>query len=96
MAMNHQPLQTTNHEPRTKIIVTVLPKPTVLDPQGAVVAQTLQHLGLNDISHVRVGRFIEIELKSADKTQLHEQLNQACQELLSNPIIEDYTLQILE
>ncbi|PWU08389.1 MAG: phosphoribosylformylglycinamidine synthase [Verrucomicrobia bacterium] len=79
-----------------KAIITVLPKPTVLDPQGVVVAQTLQHLGLNDVSHVRVGRFIEIELKSTHKTQLQEQLNQACQEFLANPVIEDYTLQISE
>jgi len=85
-----------SHELRTKIVVTVLPKPTVLDPQGAVVAQALQHMGLKDVAHVRVGRFIEIELESANTTQLHEQLHQACQELLSNPIIEDYKLQILE
>lgn len=79
-----------------KAIVTVLPKPTVLDPQGTVVARTLHHQGLNGIGHVRVGRFIEIELESVDQTRLHDQLHQACRELLSNPVIEDYTLQIVE
>jgi phosphoribosylformylglycinamidine synthase subunit PurS len=82
-----------------KAIVTVLPKPTVLDPQGAVVAQTLkQHLGVNGVEDVRVGRSITIKfnLKSTDKAQLSDKLNQICQEFLSNPVVEDYTLQIVE
>ncbi len=79
-----------------KAIVTVLPKPTVLDPQGAATAQALQHLGLTEVGQVRVGKFIEIELNSENNPQIQNQLHQVCQDLLSNPVIEDYTLRIVE
>jgi phosphoribosylformylglycinamidine synthase len=76
-----------------KAIVTVLPKSTVLDPQGAAVAQALGHLGLRNVGTVRVGKTIEIELsQSINEAKLHD----VCRDLLSNPVMEDYTLQILE
>ncbi len=74
-----------------KALVTVMPKPSVLDPQGAAVAQAIQHMGLTGIGHVRVGRSIEIEIDSADEAKLHE----LCRDLLSNPVIEDYALEIV-
>lgn len=76
-----------------KALVTVMPKPSVLDPQGAAVAQSLEHLGLIGVGSVRVGKMIEVELGgSADEARLHE----ICRDLLSNPVIEDYTLEISE
>lgn len=75
-----------------KVIVTVLPKPTVLDPQGGATAQTLQHLGFNGIGRVRIGKVIEMEIQSVSEAQLHE----VCRDFLSNPVIEDYTLQVVE
>jgi len=74
-----------------KAIVTVMPKPSVLDPQGAAAAQAMQHLGLSGIRGVRIGRSIEVVLESADETKLHE----ICRDLLSNPVIEDYEIQIV-
>ena len=73
-----------------KATVTVLPKPSVLDPQGAATAEAMKHLGLGEIGHVRIGKMIEIELESVDETKLH----QVCRELLSNPVIEDYHLEL--
>lgn len=73
-----------------KARVTVMPKPSVLDPQGAAVVQAMDHLGVSGVGRVRVGRFIEIELAEADEARLHE----VCRDLLSNPVIEDYTLEI--
>jgi phosphoribosylformylglycinamidine synthase len=76
-----------------KAVVTVMPKQTVLDPQGAAVAQAMQHHGFADIGKVRVGKSIEIELPSAaDEASLHS----ICRDLLSNPVIEDYTLEIVK
>ena len=74
-----------------KAVVTVMPKQSVLDPQGAAVAQAMRHHGLEGIGKVRVGKSIEIELPSApDEAALHG----LCRDLLSNPVIEDYTLEI--
>jgi phosphoribosylformylglycinamidine synthase len=74
-----------------KAIVHVMPKLSVLDPQGAAVAQAVAHHGLAGVGRVRVGKLIEIELsESADEAALHT----LCRELLSNPVIEDYTLEI--
>lgn len=74
-----------------KAIVTVMPKPSVLDPQGAATAEAMKHLGLEKIGRVRVGKSIEIELPGApDEAKLHE----IARDLLSNPVIEDYTIQI--
>jgi phosphoribosylformylglycinamidine synthase PurS subunit len=74
-----------------KAIVTVMPKPSVLDPQGAATAQAMKHLGLENVGRVRVGKSIEIELPgSTNETKLHE----IARDLLSNPVIEDYRLEI--
>lgn len=74
-----------------KAVVTVMPKKSVLDPQGAAVAQAMDHLGLSHVGKVRVGRSIEIELPDgASEEKLHE----LCRDLLSNPVIEDYELEI--
>lgn len=76
-----------------KAVVHVMPKLSVLDPQGAAVAQAMKHHGLPDTGRVRVGKRIEIELPAgADEKALHS----LCRELLSNPVIEDYTLEISE
>ena len=76
-----------------KAIVTVMPKPSVLDPQGAATAEAIKHLGYEQIGRVRVGKSIEIELPGeADEAKLHE----VARDLLSNPVIEDYTLEVLK
>lgn len=74
-----------------KAIVTVMPKPSVLDPQGAATAEAMRHLGLESIQNVRIGKVIEIELPSATE---ESRLHQIARELLSNPVIEDYTLSV--
>ena len=74
-----------------KAIVTVMPKPSVLDPQGAATAEAMKHLGLATVGRVRVGKSIEIELQGdVDEAKLHE----IARDLLSNPIIEDYRLEL--
>jgi phosphoribosylformylglycinamidine synthase len=75
-----------------KAIVTVMPKASVLDPQGAATAGAMKHLGLEGIGRVRVGKVVEIDLTGpADEAQLHT----IARDLLSNPVIEDYTLEIV-
>jgi phosphoribosylformylglycinamidine synthase PurS subunit len=76
-----------------KAVVTVMPKQSVLDPQGAAVAQAIQHLGLDNVGKVRVGKSIEIEFPSSPDA---EKLHALCHDLLSNPVIEDYTLEVID
>lgn len=78
---------------KAKIIIT--PKKAVVDPQGKTVASALAHLGYRDVTAVHVGKYIEVELApGTDKTAAQRALDDACRKFLSNPIIEDYKLEI--
>jgi phosphoribosylformylglycinamidine synthase len=72
-----------------KVLVTVLPKPSVLDPQGAAAAEAIRHLGLPGVGRVRIGKVIELELP--DSTPDSE-IQRIAKDLLSNPVIEDYSI----
>ena len=77
---------------KAKIIV--MPKKTVLDPQGKTVQHPLESLGFKGIREVRIGKFIEVELKAGNQATLKKKLDEACSKLLSNPVIEDYEFSI--
>lgn len=72
-----------------KLQVIVMPKKTVLDPQGVAVRNAIRELGLEGIGSVRVGKMIEIE---AEALPDRDKLEQICQDLLSNPVVEDYEI----
>ena len=74
-----------------KAQVIVMPKKTVLDPQGVAVRDAIHHHGLPSVKAARVGKFIELEL---DGSQTEAQLHEVCRDLLSNPVIEDYVLRV--
>jgi phosphoribosylformylglycinamidine synthase len=77
---------------KAKIIV--MPKKTVLDPQGKTVKHALESIHFTGIKDVRIGKFMEIELEGGNKAALQKQIDEACHKLLSNPVIEDYTFTI--
>jgi len=77
---------------KAKIIIT--PKKAVLDPQGKTVQTALEHMGYQGIGAVHVGKYLEIELIGNDPENARKQLDQACHKFLSNPVIEDYKLEI--
>lgn len=74
-----------------KARVTIMPQAAVLDPAGVATARAIEHLGINGVRSVRIGKSIDIEIDNATEQQLH----QICRDLLSNPVIEDYNLEIL-
>jgi len=78
-----------------KAVVTVMPKPAILDPAGVATARAMEHLGLKGVHSVRIGKSIEIEIDGADPSSLTERLHEICHDLLSNPVVEDYKLEIL-
>jgi phosphoribosylformylglycinamidine synthase subunit PurS len=78
---------------KAKIIIT--PKKAVLDPQGKTVQNALAHLGYTGIAAVHVGKYIEIDLTPGTDPQAARQaIDEASHKFLSNPIIEDYRLEI--
>jgi len=97
---NHFSLETTYLKPETlqaymkaKIIIT--PKKAVLDPQGKTVQNALAHMGYTGVTGVHIGKYIEIDLAPGTNAAAAEKaLNEAAHKLLSNPVIEDYKLEI--
>ena len=75
-----------------KIYITL--KKDVLDPQGSVIANSLKSLGFNNIEDVRQGKFIEVKLNTENKERANKQLNEMCEKLLANLVIEDYKVEI--
>ena len=75
-----------------KIYITL--KKDVLDPQGSVIANSLKSLGFNNIEDVRQGKFIEVKLNTENKEMANKQLNEMCEKLLANLVIEDYKVEI--
>ena len=71
--------------------VIVMPKATVLDPQGAAVCEAMQHLGMPEVRSVRIGKFLEVEI-DGDAADIEPRLHALCHDLLSNPVSEDYQL----
>jgi phosphoribosylformylglycinamidine synthase PurS subunit len=78
---------------KAKIIVT--PKKAVLDPQGKTVQNALEHMGYSGVQAVHVGKYLEIELEGySNKDQARAKMDEACRKFLTNPVIEDYHLEI--
>ena len=75
-----------------KISVTVTLKKDVLDPQGKVVKQTLINMGHENIQNVRQGKYFEIELNEDDKNKAEKIIEEISKKLLTNTVIENYTI----
>jgi phosphoribosylformylglycinamidine synthase len=74
-----------------KAKVVVMPKAAVLDPQGNAVRDAMRHLGMPEVHSVRIGKYMEIDIKGQN-SELESRLHRLCRDLLSNPVIEDYQL----
>ena len=77
-----------------KISATVTLKKDVLDPQGKVVGQTLKNMGYKNVINVRQGKYFEIELDEPDKEKAKKITEEICKKLLTNIVIEDYTINL--
>ena len=73
-----------------KFSVTVTLKKDVLDPQGKVVKNTLVNMGMNNLKSIRQGKYFEIELDNSNENEAKKKVEDMCQKLLANLIIEDY------
>jgi phosphoribosylformylglycinamidine synthase PurS subunit len=76
-----------------RVIVDVMPKPEILDPQGKAVHGALPRLGFHAVTDVRQGKRFELEVAEADEATLAE-VHQLAETLLSNPVIEDFEVRV--
>jgi phosphoribosylformylglycinamidine synthase subunit PurS len=76
-----------------KATVLVRPKPGILDPQGQAVESSLRHLGFA-VGEARVGKLVDVELETDDRAEALTQLQQMCEQLLTNPLIESYAIEL--
>jgi phosphoribosylformylglycinamidine synthase PurS subunit len=78
-----------------RFAVNVTPKPGILDPQGKAVERSLPHLGIGGVSGVRVGRRVELSVSADDEAAARAVVEQLAGELLSNPLMELYEVEML-
>ncbi|HEY7648642.1 MAG TPA: phosphoribosylformylglycinamidine synthase subunit PurS [Methylomirabilota bacterium] len=76
-----------------KLRVLVRLKPGILDVQGAAVKRALVGLGFHDVTDLRVGKVIEVEMDAASEAEARGRADEMCRKLLANPILEDYTIE---
>ena len=77
-----------------KVYVTL--KEGILDPQGQIIGKALKTQGYDNVAEVKVGKFIELKLEGKDSAALKKQIDKISHELLSNPVIESYTFDLME
>jgi phosphoribosylformylglycinamidine synthase subunit PurS len=75
-----------------KISLIITLKKDVLDPQGKVIHQTLDGMGFNDVNEVRQGKYFEIDTKESDPQKAKDKVEEMCQKLLANLVIENYKI----
>ncbi len=73
-----------------KVTVVVRRRPQIADPQGATVARALRDLGYDEVGEVRIDRIIELEVAAEDPDEVRRRVNEMCEKLLANPVMEDY------
>lgn len=77
-----------------KVVVEVMPKPEILDPQGKAVLGALPRLGFSGVTDVRQGKRFELEIAGEVSDEVLEQVRQMAATLLSNPVIESYEVRV--
>ena len=75
-----------------KFSVTVTLKKDVLDPQGKVVVNTLENMGMENLKSIRQGKYFQIEINEKDQTKAKNKVDEMCKKLLANLVIEDYKI----
>ena len=79
---------------QAQIYVTL--RPSVLDPAGTAVQSGLTHMGYSNVEQVRIGKYVELTLTATDRSAAQQQLDRICDQLLANPVIENYRFELKE
>lgn len=81
---------------RFKANINIMPRPTLLDPQGKATLSGLKNLGFSSIDSLRVGRRIELEIEAESKADAEAKVNEGCRKLLANMITEVFHFEVVE
>ena len=79
-----------------KAMVTVMLKKGIFDPQGRAVQNGLESIGFDNVKGVRIGKQLEIDLTTKDKTRAETSIHEMCDKMLANPVVESYSFEIKE
>ena len=79
-----------------KAEIDIMPLEALLDPQGKAVSQSMKNLQLEEITNVRVGKHITLQVDAADKASASAKVDEACKKLLCNQIMESYRFELSE
>ena len=79
-----------------KAEIDVMPLKALLDPQGKAVTSSMKNIGIPEITNVRIGKHISLEVEADTKEIANHKVEKACKDLLSNPIMENYEFSISE
>jgi phosphoribosylformylglycinamidine synthase PurS subunit len=74
--------------------ITIMPLKALLDPQGKAVAASMTNLSLPEITNVRIGKHITLEVDAPDEHTARQKVEEACKKLLANPIVESYEFEV--
>ena len=76
--------------------IDIMPHKAILDPQGKAVSSSVKKMGFNTIDQVRIGKHISLEIEADNKDSAYQQVEKACKELLANPIMEGFSIELQE
>ena len=76
--------------------INVMPLKALLDPQGKAVHHSMKNIGFSEVSNVRIGKHITLELEAESKEKAMERVNEACNKILANPVMEGYEYTVRE
>jgi phosphoribosylformylglycinamidine synthase subunit PurS len=79
---------------RARIVVRL--RPGILDPQGTTLQRALEGLGFPEVRDLRVGKVLDLTLDETNVARARQRLDDMCRKLLANPVIEDYTYEVVE
>jgi phosphoribosylformylglycinamidine synthase PurS subunit len=79
-----------------RVVVDVMLKPEILDPQGQAILRALPGLGFDQVTAVRQGKHFEVDIDAPDSADVQAQVEKIAATLLANPVIEDFTVRLIE
>jgi phosphoribosylformylglycinamidine synthase subunit PurS len=79
---------------KARIVVRL--RPGILDPQGTTIRRALEGLGFPEVRDMRVGKVLDLTLDETDAGRARQRLDEMCRKLLANPVIEDYSCEVVE
>ena len=79
---------------RYRAEIRITPREGILDPEGATIERALRDLGYGDVADVRAGRLVRLTVAAADEAEARSRVEEMCERLIANPIVEDYAVRV--